>query len=209
MESQRKHVACAVVGEAWWDEYAPLYVSPEAKQSLPDDSLESAVQQGPIAVMTLDPSWRRMGRIMIANARRRRRSVVAGLIACPVSTRQELHALRSERAHGLRTLACGQARRSAKAQGEENALVRGRAWGPLSIGIGAGEVEAFVATVYAGATDPESIRRFDEDNQSSLATPWRWMPIEALRLKQKSQRCRLNLLAKLGPHAAGAFKLAS
>lgn len=187
----------AVVGEAWWDEYAPIHASPGAKGPSADH-LESSRQEHPDTTMTLDPSWRRMGRVMIAKCaeaqalRRGWPDVLSGLYGD-----EELQALR------LSEHTASELLHAARLEEVQKRKARRTLWfvaepGGAFQSVTAGEVEAFVAAVYAGATDPESIRRFDEDNQSSLATFWRWMPIEALRLKQRSQTLQVELASQTG-----------
>ncbi|MEZ5958398.1 MAG: phage recombination protein Bet [Hyphomonadaceae bacterium] len=187
----------AVVGEAWWEEYAPLHGSPGANRHSADHP-ETSGQEHPVTTLTLDPSWRRMGRVMIAKCaeaqalRRGWPDVLSGLYGD-----EELQALRLSEHTASELLHAARLEEVQKRKAKRMLWFVAEPGGAFQ-SVTAGEVEAFVAAVYAGATDPGSIRRFDEDNQSSLATFWRWMPIEALRLKQKSQTLQVELAKQNG-----------
>ncbi|MEQ1809152.1 MAG: recombinase RecT [Terricaulis sp.] len=58
----------AVVGEAWWDEFAPMRRArtPGRDEEGTQSAGDSAEGKSPSAEFYLEPAWKRMGRVMIA-----------------------------------------------------------------------------------------------------------------------------------------------
>lgn len=182
----------AVAGEAWWDEYAPL-----REEWAPDEGGHRA----PTGRLFLEPSWRRMGRVMIAKCaeaqalRRGWPDLLSGLYG-----EEELHALRLSDQTATERL-----RRS-----DQDALTRqlktrtlwfvfepGGTFQPLTLDQVFGRLRAF----YEAAVVVRSIEYFDEINRASLQTLWEWAPGDALSLKQISE-ARGALLRRHSPECA-------
>ncbi len=173
-----------VVGEAWWDEYAPLR---------DEWATNEAGARAPTGKRLLEPSWRRMGRVMIAKCaeaqalRRGWPDVLSGLYG-----EEELAALRLAERTASELLR----------QADENALHRqiakrtlwfvfepGGALQPVTLEHVFERLRAF----YESAGSVEEIARFDDVNQASLQTLWEWTPGMALSLKQISEARRATL----------------
>ncbi len=164
-----------VAGEAWWDEFAPL-----REEKAPNEQGRLA----PTGKLVLEPSWGRMGRVMIAKCaeaqalRRGWPDVLSGLYS-----EEELHAVKradqtasdrlrsaNEEADRLRTSAA-------------NAL-----WLTFDPNVGLvsvprGEVAARIGAFYRDAASASDIEGFQKRNSQSLQIFWDWAPAEALELK--------------------------
>jgi hypothetical protein len=182
-----------VAGEAWWDEYAPLREERE---------LDDAGRLQFTGRKILEPSWMRMGRVMIAKCaeaqalRRGWPDVLSGLYG-----EEELHALRLAEQTASELLK----------QGDENALRRhlgkrtlwfifdaGGSFQPLPVDRALDRLGAF----YQHADTAESIVRFNETNRMSLQTLWEWAPIDAFALKELSEARLAALGAQKDARAA-------
>lgn len=172
-----------VAGEAWWDEYAPL------REEWDCDDKGRRVATGRVL---LEPTWRRMGRVMIAKCaeaqalRRGWPDVLSGLYG-----EEELHALRLAEKTASEVLR----------QCDEDALRRqmnmrtlwfvfdpGGAFEP----VGMDTVFQRIKDFYETASSKTEIDRFNAVNRASLQTLWEWSPREALALKQVSEGARLT-----------------
>ena len=163
-----------VAGEAWWDEYAPL-----REEWAPDER----GQRKPTGKLLLDPSWARMGRVMIAKCaeaqalRRGWPDVLSGLYG-----EEELHALRFEAETATERLRQRDAKGPTPAPGQA-------AWFVFDVGEGLvstprTEIAARVEAFLSAAPSIEAITAFNERNRVSLGLFWEWEPTEAMRLKQ-------------------------
>ncbi len=164
----------AVAGEAWWDEVAPLNEEWGANAT--------GVRE-PTGRRILDPSWRRMSRIMIAKCaeaqalRRGWPDLMSGLYS-----QEELHAARlaektaSEKILGLRS--------APKIRGTRTLWFVFEPGGAL-VPVKLNEVFARLSEIGEGAPALDRIAWFAGANRSSLATFWDWAPDEALELKKR------------------------
>lgn len=189
-----------VAGEAWWDEYAPLreeYASGEDGGSRPSGRI------------LLEPSWRRMGRVMIAKCaeaqalRRGWPDVLSGLYG-----EEELHALRLAEKTASEVLR----------QSDEEALQKqmrtrtlwfvfkpGGALEPVALESIFERLRAF----YEGTGSWAEIEEFDRANRASLQTLWEWSPAIALALKQLSEARRLGAEREAEPSPNDRVRAAS
>lgn len=171
-----------VVGEVWWDEYAPL------REVFASDANGRRQATGK---WLLEPSWARMGRVMIvkcAEAQALRRGwpdLLSGLYG-----EEELHALRlaDQTASGLLNQ-----RDRLKVACAENTL-----WMVFDPHAGlqainrsdvAGRIRAF----YETEVSAEALAAFHDRNRTSLQIFWDWEPSAAFELKQLAE-ARLRAL---------------
>jgi phage recombination protein Bet len=173
-----------VAGEAWWDEYAPLHE---------EWASDASGRRAPTGKKLLEPSWRRMGRVMIAKCaeaqalRRGWPDVLSGLYG-----EEELHALRlAERTASevLRQTEEEAARRQMQKRTLWFVFEPGGAFEPTPLDRVLSRLQSF----YESAASKQEIVRFDEINRASLQTLWEWSPSDALALKQISEAKRLTL----------------
>lgn len=172
-----------VVGEAWWEEHAPL--------------------RGVGEHATLDASWLRMPRVMIVKCaealalRRGWPDLLSGLYG-----EEELHALKraeetaSEAAHrteqGVVTQKCNE--RSIWFVFDPSA---GLETVPIDI------VAQRLSSFYEASTTKKAIETFHARNRESLNLFWDWRPREALTLKELSES-RLADLSRTPSEARGS-----
>ena len=173
-----------VAGEAWWDEYAPLH-----EEWSPDE----AGRRTPTGSRQLEPTWRRMGRVMIAKCaeaqalRRGWPDLISGLYG-----EEELHSLRLAEQTASELL-----RRSDEAALRRQISKRtlwfvfevGGVFQPLMLE----HVPDRLRSFYESAAARGQIERFEEINRASLQTLWEWAPGEALMLKHISEARRRAL----------------
>lgn len=182
-----------VAGEAWWDEYAPL-----REEWAPD----ARGQRKPTGKLLLDPSWARMGRVMIAKCaeaqalRRGWPDVLSGLYG-----EEELHALRFEEETASERLRQRDAKGPTPAQGQA-------AWFVFDVDEGLvssprNEIAARVEAFLNAAPSVEAIAAFNERNRLSLGHFWDWEPTEAMRLKQLGEDRAAALARATSPRARG------
>jgi hypothetical protein len=175
-----------VVGEAWWDEYAPL-----REEWGPADGGARA----PTGRCVLEPTWRRMARVMIAKCaeaqalRRGWPDLLSGLYG-----EEELHALRLAEQTASEFL-----RRN-----DEEALRRQISKRTLWFVFEAGgvfqpvmleQIHDRLRAFYEAAASTDVINRFEDINRASLQTLWEWSPGEALALKWVSEARKRALSA--------------
>lgn len=170
-----------VVGEAWWDEFAPLRevfgVDDQGKRS-------------PSGKVTLEASWARMGRVMIAKCaeaqalRRGWPDLLSGLYG-----EEELHALR---------LADQTASELLSQRDQLKAIKTDAIW--LAFDADAGlqainraDVGARIRAFYEAADSAAALATFNERNRQSLQIFWEWEPSLAFELKQLAEE-RLRAL---------------
>jgi phage recombination protein Bet len=186
-----------VAGEAWWDEFAPMRGGHTVAMN--DQAQEGTDPKGSVSDFHLDPSWQRMGRVMIAKCaeaqalRRGWPDLLSGLYGA-----EELSAVRlyDRTASELLQLARDEECRRKKAvRTLWFTLKRGGSFEPVSVSA----IENVVGAFYLAAETDDDIRRFNNDNCASLATYWEWMPAEALRLKQMSEAVQAALRVACDP----------
>lgn len=180
----------AVVGEAWWDEFAPMSRS-EATRSSDDKVVRSGASaadaNSPPLEWRLDPAWRRAGRVMIAKCaeaqalRRGWPDLLSGLYG-----EEELSAARLTEHTASELLQSARDEEARKRKATRTLWFVSKAGAPFEP-VHAGDVEKFVSAIYLAAETGANIKRFDEDNRASLATYWDWMPREAFQLKRMSE----------------------
>lgn len=184
-----------VVGEAWWDEYAPMRrAAPFDRQ---DETAQSAEgrpdEKSSSAEFHLEPAWRRMGRVMIAKCaeaqalRRGWPDLLSGLYG-----EEELSASRLSEHTASELLI------SASHEQNRKRMATRTLWFIAKPGasfepVAACDVESFVGRIYQAAEASDDIRQFDNDNRASLATYWEWMPQDAFRLKTLSETLQISL----------------
>lgn len=163
----------AVAGEAWWDEVAPFH---------DEWTLDAGVRQ-PTGRRILDPSWRRMGRIMIAKCaeaqalRRGWPDLMSGLYS-----QEELHS-----AHLVEKTASEKIlhpRSATKVRGTRTLWFVFEPGGAL-MSIKLSEVFCRLSEVGEGDQAPAIIAWFVDANRASLSTFWDWAPNEAFELKKR------------------------
>ncbi|MEQ1811466.1 MAG: phage recombination protein Bet [Terricaulis sp.] len=180
----------AVVGEAWWDEFAPMSRSNASR--LPDDGAvrsapADADANSPPAEWYLDAAWKRAGRVMIAKCaeaqalRRGWPDLLSGLYG-----EEELKAARLIEHTASELLQSARDEEARRRKATRTLWFVSKAGAPFEP-VSACDVEKFVSAIYLGAEAGANIKRFDEDNRASLATYWDWMPREAFRLKRMSE----------------------
>jgi phage recombination protein Bet len=173
-----------VVGEAWWDEYAPLRAEWE-----PVDG----GSQAPTGRGVLDPTWRRMARVMIAKCaeaqalRRGWPDLLSGLYG-----EEELHALR------LAEQTASEFLRRTDEEALRRQISKRTLWFVFETGgmfepVTLEQIPARLRSFYEGAASADVINRFEEINRASLLTLWEWSPGEALALKHISEAQRKTL----------------
>jgi len=179
-----------VVGEAWWDEFAPMRRSDAPRIAdykivrSRDAADHTNVTQ---ADWDLDPAWRRAGRIMIAKCaeaqalRRGWPDLLSGLYG-----EEELRAARLAEHTASELLQSVRDEEARKRKAMRTLWFISRAGAPFQ-SVAVGDIEQFVSAIYQAAEAGSVIKRFDEDNCASLATYWEWMPREAFRLKTMSE----------------------
>lgn len=160
-----------VAGEAWWDEYAPMREISE--REVGDASTKKWV---------LEPTWSRMGRVMIAKCaeaqalRRGWPDVLSGLYG-----EDELHALRINEQTASDRL---------KARDEKRRLIEGASvlWfvfnpsdGPVAVPLD--HASERVCT-FVSAADREALVVFQRQNRLSLALLWEHDPARAFHWKE-------------------------
>ncbi|MCC6786763.1 MAG: phage recombination protein Bet [Hyphomonadaceae bacterium] len=183
----------AVVGEAWWDEFAPVRCS----RAAPSLNVEIASS----TETHLDSAWRKMGRVMIskcAEAQALRRGwpdLLSGLYG-----EEELSATRLAEHTASELLLTARDEQHRKRMAMRTLWFTAEPGAPFEP-VRACDVEAFVTAIYLRSERGASIRQFDADNRSSLATYWEWMPQEAFRLKMLSEALQGALN---GEHGAGS-----
>lgn len=173
-----------VVGEAWWDEYAPLRES-----GVVDDQghRTSAVK------MTLETSWARMGRVMIAKCaeaqalRRGWPDLLSGLYG-----EEELHALRLADQTASEVI---NQRDRLKIVSSEHAL-----WLVFDAdsglqAINRSDVGDRIRAFYEMLDSADALVAFQERNRLSLQIFWEWEPGVAFELKQMAE-ARLKAFAQ-------------
>lgn len=164
-----------VAGEAWWEEFAPIR---QAAGGL--GGLES--------IVSLDPAWRRMGRLMIAKCaeaqalRRGWPNVLSGLYG-----EEELHGLK------LAEQTASELLRQREADLRQRRLDTRTLWFLLSPEasfepLRVEQVLPRLSAFYEQATDAAAIEFFNRTNSVSLQTYWDWRPAEALTLRQTAER---------------------
>lgn len=174
-----------VVGEAWWDEYAPLREEWERIVGGPRVPGRSV----------LDPAWRRMARVMIAKCaeaqalRRGWPDLLSGLYG-----EEELHALR------LAEQTASEYLRRADEEALKRQLSKRTLWFIFDAGgvfepVTLQQISDRLRAFYANAASAEVIKSFEDINRASLQTLWEWQPGEALSLKQISEARRAALSA--------------
>jgi phage recombination protein Bet len=179
-----------VTGEAWWDEYAPL-----REEWAPDAS----GRRVPSGKMVLEPSWRRMARVMIAKCaeaqalRRGWPDVLSGLYG-----EEELHAIR------LAEKTASEVLRHADQDALRRQMNLRTLWFVFEPGgsfepVGMDKVFGRLKHFYEAASSKTEIDRFNEINRASLQTLWEWAPSEALALKQMSEASRLTAPSNARP----------
>lgn len=181
----------AVVGEAWWDEYAPL------RLPKPDDA---SAPNGAAAV--LEPSWARMGRVMIAKCaeaqalRRGWPDLLSGLYG-----EEELHLLRLTDQTASEVLHQRDRLRE-RSRGPALWLVFDPNAGLQSVG--RDDVAARLRRFYAEARSTEQIEDFLNRNALSLQTYWDWECSEAMALKVLAEERLRELSYAAEPVRTGA-----
>jgi len=178
----------AVVGEAWWDEFAPMRRPSAAMRSETAGVGRSAADTtAKVSECHLEPSWRRMGRVMIAKCaeaqalRRGWPDLLSGLYG-----EEELNAVRLAEHTASELLRSARDEEDRKRKGTRTLWFIAKpsaAFEPVA----ACDVENFVRAIYLAAEASADIMRFDDDNRASLATYWEWMPREAFQLKSTSE----------------------
>lgn len=164
-----------VAGEAWWDEYAPL-----REEWASDDN----GARKPTGKRILDPSWARMGRLMIAKSaeaqalRRGWPDILSGLYG-----QEELQALRLADATASEVLA---QRDRLHAAPKVDALWLIFDPNAALETVPRSEIGARLRAFYATASTAD-IAAFHERNKLSLKTYWDWEPAEAFAAKQLAE----------------------
>lgn len=165
-----------VAGEAWWEEYAPT------REEWVSDVTGRRMAIGQVVA---DPSWKKMGRVMIAKCaeaqalRRGWPDVLSGLYG-----EEELHRLQqkertaSDRLRDSETIALRGHRR--RTQTLWFVFEPGGPFEPVIVEQALSRLAAF----YCSVADASQIERFNHTNWSSLQTLWEWAPADALALKR-------------------------
>lgn len=188
----RDSVWFPVVGEAWWDEYAPITETAEN---------DSRAQPSVMARRQLAPSWRRMGRVMIAKCaeaqalRRGWPDLLSGLYG-----QEELHSLvQAERtaSEALRVSAMRDARR-AETRVLWFVLEPGKPLTPIKLD----EAYDVVLERYRCARDLGDLEWFNAANKVSMQTLWDWAPGPAFELKVFAEACAADFARRPRPSGA-------
>lgn len=163
-----------VVGEAWWDEYAPL------REAAGEPGVSGASGE---ARRLLEPSWLRMGRIMIAKCaesqalRRGWPDLLSGLYG-----EEELHRLR------LVDQTASERLRMADEEAAKRKYAARTLWFIFEPGGAYEAVPIEAASVrirdhYSSLESVEALSAFQDANRLALQILWEWTPHEALDLK--------------------------
>ncbi|MBY0569445.1 MAG: phage recombination protein Bet [Hyphomonadaceae bacterium] len=166
-----------VAGEAWWDEYAPIF-----------DASKAASNEDSEPARTLSPTWRRMGRVMIAKCaeaqalRRGWPNILAGLYG-----QEELHALHV--AERKKREVQWQSRQSRQGKSDLRVLwflfEPDGAFTPVRLS----EAQELLCRRYERAGSSDDLEWFNGANRSSLQTLWEWAPNVAFEVKIAAERC--------------------
>jgi phage recombination protein Bet len=191
----------AVVGEAWWDEFAPMRRS-AAPLARNDEAAPSAGdptdEKSPPVELYLEPAWRRMGRVMIAKCaeaqalRRGWPDLLSGLYG-----EEELSAARLSEHTASELLLSARDEQKRKRMAARTLWFVAKPGAPFEP-VPARDVENFVSGIYQAAGASGDIQQFDNENRASLKTYWEWMPREAFRLKNMSETLQAALRSKGG-----------
>lgn len=182
-----------VAGEAWWDEYAPIF-----------DASKVASNEDSEPARTLSPTWRRMGRVMIAKCaeaqalRRGWPNMLAVLYG-----QEELHALHV--AERKKREVQWQNRKSSQGKSDWRVLwflfEPNGAFMPVRLA----EARELLCRRYERAGSLDDLEWFNRANRLSLQTLWEWAPNIAFEIKIVAERCAAALAKKptsLGPAQA-------
>ena len=190
-----------VIGEAWWDEHAPLRAeapkSARGREQAPDAPGEAPDAPGEAPKAKLDPNWLRRGRILLskcAEAQALRRGwpdLLSGLYSEEETAAMAQEAmLASERV--LRR-ALGESGRAPAAQTSAPHLwLQPDPSKPLAFV----SLEVFAkeaARLVSAAQSAEAVDRFEAANRLSLAAFWDIAPEQALALKKAAEARRTEL----------------
>lgn len=176
-----------VVGEAWWEEYAPLHK--ERANGAPEIG-------GGVSRLVLDTSWRRMGRVMIAKCaeaqalRRGWPDLLSGLYG-----EEELQRLR------LADQTATELLRQADDNAHRRQLSTRTLWFVFETGgpfepVKLSDVFARLQAFYDKPSSAIDLERFDQINRASLQTLWEWAPADAFNLKRMSEMRRQEALQR-------------
>jgi len=176
-----------VAGEAWWDEYAPVH-----QRRVGDERGAAAV-----SVIELDPSWRRMARLMLSKCaealalRRGWPDLLSGLYA-----EDELHRLQRD----AETARLGQGDgRTRNVRGECRApayLLAVNIGGPLE-SVAAAELPDRLTALYRDARSVDEIDALEAINRTTLQAFWSCAPAEAVAVKRVAETRRAALSAEV------------
>jgi len=211
-----------VVGESFWDEFAPIKEIAEGGYDWVDtgevwaDSgkpKKRKVARGDV-VMGIEPTspWHRQGRVMIAKCaesqalRRGWPEQFSG-----VYSEEEMQRAQIIDAAASEVIAeYAEQKRIARVNPKEAALFVFEDGGALER-VERGQVADRLAAFYAAASDAQTIITFRDRNAESLKTFWAWSPGDALELKKAAEKRIAELIeakkdksAEPAPQAEGA-----
>lgn len=187
----RDGVWFAVSGEAWWDEHAPTQSAPT---SLRDAPVGSSIER------VLAPTWRRMGRLMIAKCaeaqalRRGWPDVLSGLYG-----QEELHALHMNERTASQEMSSTTS--APGGRGDHRVLWFVFEPGGPFVAVRLAEALRVLFGRYQQAKSLEDVEWFDRTNKLTLQTYWEWAPDAAFQVKVFAEACAVALAVGSGVEA--------